>query len=98
MSDIVADLLSLAGSPEHLYAQPAAAEILALRERIAKILAESGEFSRPCRACGRPLTFVRTPAGNLAPYEKDGTNHFLTCPEAEKFRRRSAPSTGSLFS
>lgn len=97
MADIVADLLALAGSPEHPYAAPAAAEIAALRSRIQKILLESGEVSRPCRACGKQLTFVRTPRGHLAPFEADGRNHFETCPEAERFRRRSAPSTGSLF-
>lgn len=97
MPDIVADLLAIAGSPEHPYAAPAAAEITSLRRRIAKILSESGEVSRPCRACGKQLTFVRTPQGRLAPYEADGTNHFETCPEAERFRRRSTPSTPGLF-
>ena len=42
-----------------------------------------------CRGCSRPIAWARTEAGRSAPLDRDGTNHFATCPEAERFRKRS---------
>lgn len=42
-----------------------------------------------CRGCGQPIAWARTPAGRSAPLDLDGTNHFATCPEADRFRRRA---------
>jgi hypothetical protein len=52
---------------------------------------------RPCRACGKPLVFVKTASGKLAPMEADeqgqptAVNHFTTCPRAGEFTRRRRP-------
>ena len=53
-------------------------------------------FRRRCRACGKPLAFVQTPAGRAAPMEVDedgqvtAVNHFRTCPSAKQFHRKRA--------
>jgi hypothetical protein len=43
-----------------------------------------------CRGCRQTIAWARTPADRSAPLDRDGTNHFATCPEAERFRRRQA--------
>lgn len=57
------------------------------------------EHSRPCRRCGAPLEFWRTPTHALAPLEViviDGEwllgSHFATCPFAKEFRKRPEDS------
>ena len=47
---------------------------------------------RRCKLCPAELAFVRHEGkgGSVIPYEvKTGLNHFITCPHAGKFRRRS---------
>lgn len=39
-----------------------------------------------CRGCREPIAWSRTPAGRSAPLDRDGTSHFATCPEADRFR------------
>ena len=56
--------------------------------RISQLLSLIAESRRPCKACGAELYFVRHRNGNLAPYTADGVNHFATCKEAERFRRK----------
>lgn len=48
-----------------------------------------------CRSfdCRREIAWYRTPRGKTAPYDRDGTSHFATCPAAEKFRRRRSDSS-----
>jgi hypothetical protein len=41
---------------------------------------------RPCRSCGARIVWVTTRAGKRAPLNRDGTSHFSTCPQAEKWR------------
>jgi hypothetical protein len=41
-----------------------------------------------CRGCGQAIAWARTFADRSAPLDRDGTNHFATCPQAERFRRR----------
>ena len=41
-----------------------------------------------CRGCGAEMAWAKTPAGKMAPLDRDGTNHFVSCPERERFRRR----------
>jgi hypothetical protein len=52
------------------------------------LLDNVAEFSRPCKACGELLWFVRHKNGKQAPYTVDGINHFANCPEAARFKRR----------
>jgi hypothetical protein len=40
-----------------------------------------------CRACGAPMNWCETKAGKRAPLNLDGTSHFATCPDAERFRK-----------
>ncbi len=40
-----------------------------------------------CRGCGAALYWVNhLGTGRTAPYDADGTNHFITCPKANDFR------------
>jgi hypothetical protein len=41
-----------------------------------------------CRGCGAEMGWVVTKAGKSAPIDKDGTNHFATCPVADRFRKK----------
>lgn len=41
-----------------------------------------------CKACFAPMLWVLTTKGNRAPLNPDGTSHFASCPEAERFRRK----------
>ena len=42
----------------------------------------------PCRGCGATIAMWRTPAGKNFPADPDGTSHFATCPQAQRFRDR----------
>jgi hypothetical protein len=46
-----------------------------------------------CRGCGQAIAWARTFAGRSAPLDRDGTNHFATCRDAELFRRTRHPAT-----
>lgn len=54
---------------------------------IAEILEKHASETRPCRACGVKLWFVRSQAGKLMPLCYDGTSHFSNCKAASQFRR-----------
>jgi hypothetical protein len=41
----------------------------------------------PCRGCGKLIAWARTLDRKPAPLDRDGTSHFATCPEAERFRK-----------
>jgi len=40
-----------------------------------------------CRSCGAPIMWCITAKGRKAPVDRDGTNHFATCPQASSWRR-----------
>lgn len=61
-----------------------------LEKRMADLLALIAEEIRPCRACGAHLYFVRHSNGKLAPYDFEGVNHFVRCPNAAHFKRKGA--------
>lgn len=46
------------------------------------------EGTGQCRGCRTGIVWTRTPKGARAPLDPDGTNHFVTCPERDRFRRR----------
>lgn len=81
--------------PDHPQAkQPPAAptsdpEVVALRKQIELLLGNVGDFAT-CTGCQRGIYWVRHKNGKKAPYDLDGVNHFVTCPQAHEFRRRSA--------
>jgi hypothetical protein len=40
-----------------------------------------------CRGCGEPILWCLTPRDRRSPHDRDGTSHFVTCPDAQAFRR-----------
>lgn len=56
-------------------------------ERLKRILELTAEAKRPCKACGAELYFVRHHTGKVAPYTIDGLNHFINCPQAQRFHK-----------
>lgn len=63
-------------------------------QRLETLLRHVADELRACKACGKQLAFVRhRDTGRVAPYDLDGetvgVNHFITCPKAEQFRRKS---------
>lgn len=42
-----------------------------------------------CRSCGAVISWFITPRGKSAPLNPDGTSHFATCPQADRWRKRS---------
>lgn len=43
-----------------------------------------------CRGCGAEILFAFSPKGARTPLDRDGTNHFITCPDRDRFRRKGA--------
>jgi hypothetical protein len=41
-----------------------------------------------CRSCAAPVMWCMTHRGKRAPIDRDGTNHFATCPNAAAWRHR----------
>lgn len=82
-------------SDERNAAQAQLAGETARREKLESRCAElAADELRACKACGKQLAFVRhRDTGRVAPYDLDGetvgVNHFITCPKAEQFRRKS---------
>lgn len=43
---------------------------------------------QPCRSCNQPIRFVKTKEGRAMPVDRDMKSHFVTCPDADKFRSK----------
>lgn len=43
---------------------------------------------KPCKGCGRPIYWVISKNGKSMPITDEGLNHFIDCPEANKFRKK----------
>ncbi len=47
-----------------------------------------------CRGCAAPIVWVSHRNGKKTPYDADGetagTNHFITCPKREQFKKAGA--------
>ena len=74
-------------------------EVERLKRNIAALLRNVGR-KRPCRgpSCTASIYMVEHLNGADTPYDEDGTNHFITCPDRDKFRkenRRATASTGN---
>ena len=48
-----------------------------------------------CRSCSAPIVWCKTPAGKRAPVNPEGTSHFSTCPQADRWRRRKSEGAQS---
>jgi hypothetical protein len=42
----------------------------------------------PCRSCGARIRWAVTTKGARAPLNPDGTSHFATCPDADRWRKK----------
>lgn len=65
-------------------------EVPTIEKRMSTLLQLIAEQIRPCKACGEQLAFVRHRNNQLAPYNLDGINHFITCVKADEFRKQKA--------
>lgn len=41
-----------------------------------------------CKSCGQVIEFIQTLSGKWTPINSDGTSHWATCPDAQKFKKR----------
>lgn len=57
------------------------------QKRIFALLKNVGDHG-PCRGCGKPIIWVLHKNGARAPYNYDGTSHFIDCPKADEFRKK----------
>jgi hypothetical protein len=55
---------------------------------MAALLRNIGDAAR-CSGCHAPIVWVIHKNGKRAPYDWSGLNHFVSCIQAEKFRRKS---------
>jgi len=56
------------------------------RENIRALLPLIGDEG-VCKACGARIFWVMHKNGKEAPYTQDGLNHFIDCPEANRFKK-----------
>jgi len=49
----------------------------------------AGTQQSKCRSkdCGAIIYWIKTEGGKAMPVDPDGTSHFATCPDAERFRK-----------
>lgn len=53
-----------------------------------------------CRSCNAPIVWGETEGGKRAPFNADGVNHFVTCPDGRAWRKGDpgpGPVQVSLF-
>lgn len=62
-----------------------------IEDRLTDIIQRCAEFEKTC-SCGVTIYFLRhhdaDASRNLIPYQIDGINHFATCLDAKRYRRR----------
>lgn len=66
------------------------AELLQIRANLRALLDHVAVRRGFCKGpnCGAALWFVQhADTGALTPYEMSGLNHFVTCPDRERFKR-----------
>jgi hypothetical protein len=57
------------------------------REAMVRLLQQIGDPAR-CSGCHAPIVWVIHKNGKKAPYDWSGLNHFVSCVQAEKFRKK----------
>lgn len=67
-------------------------ELRLFRERVGALLKNVGEPGN-CEGCKEAIYWLVHRNGKHAPYNFDGSNHFITCPMADKFRRAKEHGT-----
>jgi hypothetical protein len=71
-------------------------QTLAEHERVLKavsILLHSVADEAVCKGCPATIFWVRHRNGKSAPYNADGTNHFVTCPKSKLFKKTKETPT-----
>ena len=41
-----------------------------------------------CRACGIEIAFITNENGKTIPVTREGINHFIDCPQRDRFRKK----------
>lgn len=62
-------------------------EVEQLKLNIARLLVNVADRST-CRGCRAEIWWLVHRNGKKAPYDRDGTNHFITCSQAKEFKRK----------
>lgn len=60
-----------------------------LLRRITLLLSLVGDQSI-CKGCGAGIWWVQHRNGKRAPYTSEGLNHFIDCPQAQRFKKARA--------
>lgn len=68
-------------------ANVAAGELAAINKRVLHLLMQIADVGT-CKGCPATIYWVRHKNGVRTPYDADGTNHFVTCPSRDRFKRR----------
>ncbi len=53
-----------------------------------KIDIPEGAKPEACRSCGATIYWSETVNKKPVPVDPDGTNHFITCPDRKKWRKK----------
>lgn len=56
--------------------------------KITEFMDKIGNRSK-CKGCGKEIWWIVHASGSVAPYTEEGLNHFINCPKAKDFRRKS---------
>lgn len=62
------------------------ATVETLRGNITRLLTAVGDKGQ-CKGCGAEIWWLTHKNGRKGIYDPDGTSHFVTCPEATRFKR-----------
>ena len=62
---------------------------------VAKALLMHVSTTGTCKGCGEPIRWVHhVDTGKHTPYNLDGINHFVTCPDRVKFKKKEPQHGG----
>jgi hypothetical protein len=71
----------------HKELETAACSYLGMLKNMQDLLKHVGKPAL-CKGCGAEIVFIRhIDSGRFTPYNRDGVNHFATCPQAPLFKR-----------
>ncbi len=62
-------------------------ELHRVQKRLHDLMPLVGEPGK-CRSCDASVFWIRHRGGKLGIYNPDGTSHFSSCPQADKYRNR----------
>lgn len=62
--------------------------VQAQMQNMKDLLARIADSTGQCKGCARPLFWVRHRNGKVVPYTEAGQNHFIDCPNADRWRTK----------